>query len=1186
MPPRRGQQYGHYLLGGLLGSGGMADVWAATHVVLGVPVAVKVLYTGVVTHQARLLREGRVQAAMDHDNVLPVRDVVDIDGALGLVLPLVDGPALDDLLAETTPDVEAAVAIFRAILNGVSHAHHQGLVHRDLKPGNVLLHATRGRIVPKIADFGLVKVDDGAQNRAGRVMGTLGYAAPEQLRDADAVDHRADLYALGAVLYRLLAGRRAFAVGTLAAYRSAQMHGADLSCLPQGSASLIERLLQPSPEDRPDSCEAVAAALDGVFAHPDIDPLLAGGPVDRAMLSARTSVAPRSGTPTDERGVPTTMADDEAHDGGSAVTSDLLLSDSDPLESPNNLPLERDAFMGRSAALTELGGLLAGGALVSVLGPGGSGKTRFVLHYAWSNAERFPGGVYFCDLSDARSVMDIGAAVARGLSVDLGKGDPIGQLGSALAALDRALVVLDNFEQVVGFAAETLGRWVGRLGGAKLVVTSRALLGVAGERVVTLPIMEHESAVDLFVDRARAVAPALSVDGPARRAIAELVDMLDRLPLAIELAAARSRVLKPDKLLSRMGQRFRLLSAPGRRDRQATLRATLDWSWDLLQDWERAALAQLSVFEGGFSLEAAEDLLELSDSDIWPLDAVQSLVDRSLVRVVSDDRFDLLMSIREYASEKLHAEGAFAHSGPDAVQACWRRHGAHYARFGTAPALRALTAHGGVALLRALALEGPNLSVACTRAAELGDGGRAAQTALAAWSVLRMKGPLSVGLALLEGAVPDAGEHGIRVRLAAARACIMTGGMAAAADHIDRARALAVAAQDPVARGQADAMESMMFIMQGRLDLALRCSERALQLHEPSGDRRTLGTTLTDLGLVCHQQGQMEEAEEHYRRALGLLEAVGDRPSEARVLFNLGLLHYQLRRADTASDFYRRARVVYREMGDRRSEGRLQGNLGNLAVQQGQPGLALKHLRKARSIHREIGDRRVEGRALGNIGLVHHQQGRNAEAKQCFDGALAIHREVGNRPSEGVSLACLGLVHHAEGRLDQAGRLLEQALAIHREVGNRSAQGQVLTRLGVLYHQQGLLDDAHGAHEQALALHRSVRDPVSAAVSNADLGLLLARRGHTEEGRERLVQAAATLRERNDPLQLGLTLCSRVKMERLAGDEHAAARALDEAAALAARLNVGPQAELSLRLSALIVGEGNAVTEGRATDAS
>ena len=396
------------------------------------------------------------------------------------------------------------------------------------------------------------------------------------------------------------------------------------------------------------------------------------------------------------------------------VASDLR-ADFPPLASltGHSLPAERDAFVGRRESLAELARRLdAGARLVSVLGLGGTGKTRLVTRFGWNSLGDFPGGVWFCDLSEARSLDGIFHAVAQGLDVPLGKDDPVIQLGHAIAGRGRCLVILDNFEQVARHAEETLGRWLDRASGARFLVTTREVLGLPGEEILALAPLAPSDAAALFVRRAEAAKPGFQPSAEDQSAIGPLVKLLEGLPLAIELAAARVRVMPPRTLLLRMSERFKLLSSTGGRlDRQATLRAVFDWSWDLLSLPEKAALAQLSVFEGGFTLESVEAVLDLSayENAPWPMDALQSLVQKSLVRQMTDNRFDLLVSVQEYAAEQLRTEGRYAGSGPAALLAAEMRHGAYFASLDE----KAAVADGCAEL--------DNLVVACRRAAARGD---------------------------------------------------------------------------------------------------------------------------------------------------------------------------------------------------------------------------------------------------------------------------------------------------------------------------------------------------------------------------------------------------------------------------------------------------------------------------------
>ena len=423
----------------------------------------------------------------------------------------------------------------------------------------------------------------------------------------------------------------------------------------------------------------------------------------------------------------------------------------------HNLPAERDSFVGRAQELRDLAARLdAGQRLITVLGPGGTGKTRFVCRYGRAWLGDWPGGVYFCDLSEARSLDGIFFAVASALDVPLGRDDAVVQLGHAIAGRGRCLVILDNFEQVVEHAAATVGRWLDRAPDAALVVTSRERLHVRGEEIIAVePLPLEHDAIELFASRARAQRPGFVVSDGNRDAIVEAVRLLDGLPLAIELAAARMRILSPAQLVERLRDRFALLAgARGAASRQATMRAAIDWSWDLLTVWEQAALAQCAVFEGGFTLEAAEAILDLSRFREAPPvdDVVQALVDKSLLRTwlphdiarydIDEPHFGMYLTIHEYASAKLE-EG-----GPGERKTEEQRHGKYYAHFGTTDTTAALAGPGGPRLQRALALDLDNLVSACRRAVVRGDVGVALATCRAAWNVLELKGPFPLGVEL------------------------------------------------------------------------------------------------------------------------------------------------------------------------------------------------------------------------------------------------------------------------------------------------------------------------------------------------------------------------------------------------------------------------------------------------------
>ncbi len=776
-------------------------------------------------------------------------------------------------------------------------------------------------------------------------------------------------------------------------------------------------------------------------------------------------------------------------------------------EVPHALPAERDAFVGRQAELLELSRRVDGGArLVTVLGPGGTGKTRLVRRYGWTWLGDWPGGVWFADLAEARSVDGIASAVGGALEVPLGKGDPIVQLGHAIAGRGRCLVVLDNFEQAVKHAEATVGRWLERAVDAAFVVTSREVLHVKGEVVMPLePLDPDHAGLELFEVRARAQKPGFSLDPAGLREVREVVRLLDGMPLAIELAAARARVLSPAQILERMEDRFRLLTgARGAAGRQATLRAAIDWSWGLLEPSEQEALAQVSVFAGGFTMAAAEAVLAFAGPGApWAMDVVQSLVDKSLLRswtpgssarrmAIEEPYFGMYMSIQEYAREKLRTEGAIeGASGAGAERAAESRHGAYFARFGSEQALESLDQHGGVARRRALGLELENLLSAAGRAHSRGDGGTAAAAFLAAWAVLDLQGPFT------------------------------------AAIELGRA-VLALHRLDPAERSRVETSVSIALRMAGRMVEARRSFDEALASVRAARDRRREGIVLGHLGVLHMEQGRIDEARTHLESAVAIHREVGNRRFEGIVLGNLGVLHMDLGLTE-AEQYLEQALVVHREIGNRRYQGIVLGSLGNLHKRQGRFDESRQSYEAALEVHREVGNRRFEGIALGNLGDLHMQQERQDEARAYFASALAIHREVGNRRSEGISLGNLGLLHMAEARLEEARAHFEAALTIAREFGDRHFEGAFLGYLGAL-----------------------------------ELRL-----GNREQSRDAFARGEPMLREVGDRIELGKLLCSRGELELALGDLGAASAALAEAEALAAATQALSDCELSREIARL-----------------
>jgi predicted ATPase/class 3 adenylate cyclase len=725
----------------------------------------------------------------------------------------------------------------------------------------------------------------------------------------------------------------------------------------------------------------------------------------------------------------------------------------------HSLPAERDAFVGRAQALAELSRRIQSGArLVSVLGIGGTGKTRLVTRYGRSWLGEFPGGAWFCDLAAARSLDGIVNAVAQGLDVPLGRDEPVAQLGHAISGRGRCLVILDNFEQVARHAEQTLGRWLDRASEACFIVTTREVLGLAGEEVLALPPLAPTDGSALFLQRAKAAKPDFRPSAEDHAAIAQLVTLLDGLPLAIELAAARVRVLPSRMLLQRMSERFKVLASKGGRlDRQATLRAAFDWSWDLLLPAEKAALAQLSVFQGGFTLEAAEAVLDLCgyDDAPWVMDAVHSLVDKSFVRHRDDERFDLLVSVQVYAAEHLQTEGRYAGSGPQAMAAAQLRH------------IRWFAALGPLRATEGQCADLDNLVTACRSAEALGDGDSAAGALEGAWAALYLRGPFKTGIDLAESvcAMPGlAGRAAACALSTLANALVTSGGSGSA--HALYAQAMAHA--------------------------------------RAAGDRRREAQVALWLGFFHEHEGRIDEARVHHATAMHIARELGEHALECQAINGLGSLELDQGRTGEALRQYECALDLARQASDRRMQGNLLGNLGNVHAEVGRMGEALACNEEALAMARETGHRVLESNTLCNLGMLYVVIDRPSEAEAASKAALALARELGHIRLESVVLCNLGIVFDRLDRMEEAQASFHAALRIAQALGDPRYEGQFLGYLGLSHARRSEHDDARKCLDSGEAMLRSASDQFG-------LGVLLTSRAEARQLAGDTASATASL---------------------------------------------------------------------------
>ncbi len=1081
--PREGLRFGRYELVRRLGAGGMGEVWEA---VLHGPegfrkaVALKLLLgrSGRAADTAGLAREARLGALLSHPNVVGTHDLGEADGRWYLALELVRGPSLDGLLRDRPLSGAAVVEVGVQACAGLAHVHAfhvdgrpAGLLHRDVKPSNLLLD--RSGLV-KLADLGVARWAQGEAEWGG----TPGYLPPEQGEGRE--ERRSDLFALGVTLFVLATGELPFGSGIPALLevgraeeRLAQGLCAPLDAVVPGLAAVVGRCLRADPADRWPDAAALGEALAALRAD------AAGEPLHALLARLHPELAPAlAPTPRPVR------------DRASLGTVALAVG---------NLPPERDGFLGRRDELARVTALVHEGLpLIVIKGLGGLGKTRLSLAVARQVARDLPGGSWFVELADATTAAGVLGAFSAALQIPLGA-DPVRQLARAMAYRGRSLFVLDNVEQVAHALPETLGAWLPLVPEATFLLTSRVAPRLTGERIVELEPLALDDAVDLFLERSPR-PPSVAERG----AVASLVEALDRLPLAIELAAARTRLLSVDRIRQRLHDRLRLL-ADGDRDRPARQRsmiASLDASWELATEAARAALVQLTVFDGGFTLEAADGVVDLgaiADAR-WMVDVLAELVDASLVRAEPDgERFRMTVIVAEWARTR----------APDgALAAAERRHGAWFAQWGSEESVAWVRRSAGT---RGPVVAGDldNLVTAARRALARGDGATAAGACHAAAALLLQRGPLDL---LLE----------------------LTGALLARPDLPDRDRM----------RGWF-AVSSALGDGGSRED-ARRAMAEAARLAEGLGDRDTWVTVLGMQARMAQREGRTADAAALVARA-NALAADADPDTRLSAVLHEALVHLSAGRLTEGRDRMTVALGGALRAGDLRRETAGRNNLGLLHLYLGELARAEAEMELALALGQRTGDRRGEVVARTNLGSVRWQLGRLEECRASWGDAARTFGEIGDESGTSTCHSLLGAADHEAGHPAVARRRLADAMAAKQRQGAVFGEMQVRTVLAGLEFDCGELDAcaAHlslarewatraGHHQMlalveartaALALERRDLAAAAEAVARAEasvaragssealVGLVRGRwllaAGRVDDGRAALAEAAA-----------------------------------------------------------------------------
>jgi predicted ATPase/class 3 adenylate cyclase/DNA-binding CsgD family transcriptional regulator len=716
--------------------------------------------------------------------------------------------------------------------------------------------------------------------------------------------------------------------------------------------------------------------------------------------------------------------------------------------SPNNLPVQPTSLIGREKEVATLLNLLQREEvrLLTLTGPGGSGKTRLGLQVAAELSDLFPDGVFFVNLAPLSDPALVVPTIAQMLGVKEAAGQPLLDSVSASLQMKELLLLLDNFEQVVEAAVE-VATLLARCPMLNVLVTSRAVLHVRGEQEFPVPplavpdpkrlpdlvALSRYEAVELFLSRAQAVKPVFQLSNTNAPAIAEICARLDGLPLAIELAAARIKLLPPQALLVRLGQRLTVLTG-GAQDapvRQQTLRNTIDWSYDLLEAQEQRLFRWLCVFVGGCTLEAIEAVCTTLDTESasWKvLDGVASLIDKSLLQQTEQEsnelRLVMLETIREYGLNCLAIN--------EETEATRHAHALYF----LALAEQFEAEFGGpqqnIATMR-LERERENLRIALQWLIEQGEREMALRLSSSLWWFWRVSISAGEGLRWLEQAL--LGSDGVQESVQA-KALYTAGKLALFLFDIIRAAPLA---------------------------------EESLKLYQELGDKHGIAGSLMILGEVASLRGNFAAAFALNEESLAIFKALEDREGIADALLHRARMSQ--RRGDYAKaiEYHEGSLELFRDLGDKEGIADVLNSLGYVTSLGGDYARARVLLQESLELSREVGDRESIGDSLYKLAQVAFAQGDPAAASSLLEESLAIVR-VGDMQNIVVLFSLLGEVILSQGDIARAQALFEETMVLSKEAGVRQGVARSLSNLAKVEAHQGDHATARALYQESLAI--------------------------------------------------------------------------------------------------------------------
>ncbi|MFF0452837.1 protein kinase [Nocardia africana] len=1033
-----------------IGRGGFCEVYRCTQLVVDRVVAVKVLTSDLHEDRERFFREQHAMGRLTgHPNVVGLLEVGETASGLPyLVMPYYSRGSLDARLHRDGPlSLGEVLRLGIKLASALETAHRLDVLHRDIKPGNILL---TDYDEPALTDFGIARITGGFETEAGTITGSPAFIAPEILTGDDP-SRASDVYGLGATLFCALTGHAAFerrsGEEVIAQFlRITRRPVPDLraSGTPEDACTVIEAAMSRDPQDRP-TAAALGQRLRQVernhgFVATGEMVLEAELGADHASLSMPVSV------------VGTTVG---------------------------NPPLELTSFVDRRIQIAEVKNRLAGARLVTLTGMGGVGKSRLALRVAHQVKGDFADGVWLVELGDLRDSTLLIAVVAAALGLRNRSARPTLEVMAEVLFPLNLLLVLDNCEhliEAVTTMTESLLRTCPQL---RILATSREALSAGGESLFAVPPLgiPHSTgrptlraaarydAVALFAERGAAAVPGFEVTDDNKFSVAQICARLDGLPLAIELAAARLRTMSPEQILSRLADRYALLtrgsrSAPAR---QQTLGWCIGWSYDLCPPVEQRLWRQLSVFAGGFGLDAAEQVCGTDVTEAGLLDALSALVDKSiLIREETGGviRFRMLETVQGYAKEKAEECGEYLEYV--------RRHREWCERL----ALRADAEWIGPHQLQwaaRLERELPNLRQALEFSlTESNDSALRLATALYRFWTLR--GRLGEGRhwyqrALNHTTSAPTADRATALYNASVMALIQDD-LPAGVAIVAQLETLAEQSAEPLVRALRVHARGNLGLAGGEGDLAGAMSflAEAIDFYDVSGDIILQLGAAASLGWVCALRGDTTRALTYLEKVLTITESAGETQQRSWALWAAGFVVWRRNEPERAKHLLENGIRLAWLVPDLLIIGTCMETLAWVAAEQHHPRRAAMLMGAANSLGRTVGGSAF---MFHNLRVYHEKcthSSREALGKRAFEAGLregaAMSFDAAAAFALGERVTAVEPKPHSAGSLTKRERqvaelvaqgMTNKAIAARLVISPRTADGHVehiLTKLG------------------------------------------------------------------------------------------------------------------------------------------